>query len=197
MERSDLQKVLNGLNVILVEAMINYEAYLKILGMNKVVNGERVPISLFVLAKSHWQIYVIEITKLLIHEEKNIFTLKNTFNKIIPYYNLDISFKSEFQKLSKDYKYEIERIRKIRNSLFAHTDPNYNAFKLNVDSNRLTTFNTSLLNIVRKINEQSDLEHYRFDKSVPIGISSFYDLIEENIINNNIHKDIPTDIYKF
>lgn len=186
----ELHHLMIGINRIYYEAMQSHWAFYSIDWNNNRKADTRLPTALYMLLKAHYQVYVIEITKILINNGNNFFLLNKALNSISSIPNFKLPAR-ELRSELRLHNSTIEDLRKARNEIYAHLDEDYHSFKIahnNIDTNKLhATIEKSIhfLNEAIKLKPGFDFRNFESPK-----ITEYYDLVYKNIINTESSKSL-------
>ena len=176
MNENQYSDLLIGINRITFEVIENYAAFVEII-QNLIKHEEDpVPIPILMLLKNHFQIYIIESSKILLSGD-NHFLINTALNHASRHLGKTEEVR-ELKKKLNELKEVKDQIKSARNKIFAHLDASFSTYYNNMDFNKLELLNNTVINCVNFLNDSMNLypkNDYRFFK--PTTIRNFYKLI--------------------
>lgn len=173
-----------GINRIANEVFHNYSAFNAILYNDNFNVENPVPIAILMLLKNHYQVYTIELSKIILSGE-NHFLLNKALNGIALNEKYSKSAR-EHKKLLNSKSKSINKIRSARNMVFAHLDQTYYEFKNKLTEKESDELHLAVKNVIDFLNSTIQLpKEYDYRHMPNTDIKEFYDLVFSEIINSN------------
>lgn len=182
--------MLIGINRICYEMEENHLAFYSIDWNNYREHTQPLPAALIMIQKNHYSSYIIELTK-IVGGGDNHFLIEKSLNMLSRLYT-DLSRECrELRKELQKHKNTIKLIKDARNNIYAHLDQNFFNYKNNLDNLVQGDLNNTIKKIIDYLNDKSNLkEEFRYNNWEKTNITTFYNLVYQNIINNNVSKDL-------
>lgn len=180
-----------GINRIAFEMLENHKAFVGIMNNNNFVGDRPIPIALMMLLKNHFQVYVIESSKILLPGKDQHFLIATALNTASSNPTLTNEARAFRKKLSA-LNPILVNLRTSRNKIFAHLDRTYLSYKNLMTDENVEKINETVQVCVNFLNESIGLPKevdYRFMERGDI--IAFYDFVFTEIVNTNCVKTLP------
>lgn len=192
--KQEVEKSLAGVNIIFSEAIDNFNAFETITKILK-KRAVEVPTALLMLRKVHFEVYIIEIAKLLLNSSDNEFCINRVFNLFTNYFGMPVPEINSFRKEISENKEIINNIKKLRNNVFAHSDKDFLNFSGSGKYEHILEINDIILRSVKFLNGFGHFEFNRYSDSLPSNIIDFYGLIDVKILDEKLPNSITTTYF--
>ncbi len=181
-----------GINRIVYEVNHNHHAFYAIWHNENFDIEKPIPTSLMMLLKNHYQVYIIELSKIILPGQ-NHFHINIVLNAI----SENEKFKEKAKSIKKSLnnkKRSIQNIKMARNMIFAHTDKNFLDYKNSMTEKESDELLECLKDAVDFLNDTIKLDNgNNFRNMKDPKIFDFYNLIFQEIINSGKSDKLPNE----